>query len=367
MDQFEYSNEQYGTAASVDQYGFDSNIGERVFGNEEATQYANEEQYGNINGELNQIQMQHVFNNAEAGLYAENSAANADGNWQTALRSESTLQHRMDDENEKIKQMNSEQLQYQINYDPNPQVIKKQNNENVEYKQEVAIRYLQPPTPPPPGPIIIKEVRPPPAPAAPPVIVRQRPPRPLTPPPIVVREQPPTQPQHLPPKIITKQLPRNVPPPRRVIVERLPPLPPKPRTNTASVHGALSNFGLSLSHKALAPPTTVLNEIRQTPSLDFQRTQSQTPIRSQTMDFNNFSSYGKMSQVQSRQVSRTVTPAVSNNQLNGLTNSYTSGTLFENEQFQMGELKNDVRNIVKRYEIPGYHTFAVLNGRLSRM
>jgi hypothetical protein len=28
----------------------------------------------------------------------------------------------------------------------------------VTYKQEVAVRYLRPPTPPPPGPLIIKEV-----------------------------------------------------------------------------------------------------------------------------------------------------------------------------------------------------------------
>jgi hypothetical protein len=29
----------------------------------------------------------------------------------------------------------------------------------VTYKQEVAVRYLRPPTPPPPGPLIIKEVK----------------------------------------------------------------------------------------------------------------------------------------------------------------------------------------------------------------
>jgi hypothetical protein len=41
-----------------------------------------------------------------------------------------------------------------INQDPNPIVIKKQNNEEVVYKQNVYIRWLQPPTPPPPAPII---------------------------------------------------------------------------------------------------------------------------------------------------------------------------------------------------------------------
>ncbi len=43
-----------------------------------------------------------------------------------------------------------------INQDPNPIVIKKQNNEEVVYKQNVYIRWLQPPTPPPPAPIISK-------------------------------------------------------------------------------------------------------------------------------------------------------------------------------------------------------------------
>lgn len=48
---------------------------------------------------------------------------------------------------------------YKINFDPNPQLIRKQANDAVTYKQEVAVRYLRPPTPPPPGPLIIKEVR----------------------------------------------------------------------------------------------------------------------------------------------------------------------------------------------------------------
>ena len=48
---------------------------------------------------------------------------------------------------------------YKVNFDPNPQVIRKHANDAVTYKQEVAVRYLRPPTPPPPGPLIIKEVR----------------------------------------------------------------------------------------------------------------------------------------------------------------------------------------------------------------
>ena len=48
---------------------------------------------------------------------------------------------------------------YKINFDPNPQIIRKHANDAVTYKQEVAVRYLRPPTPPPPGPLIIKEVQ----------------------------------------------------------------------------------------------------------------------------------------------------------------------------------------------------------------
>ncbi|KAI3387526.1 hypothetical protein SNEBB_008805 [Seison nebaliae] len=120
--------------------------------------------------------------------------------------------------------------QYKINYDPNPTIIHRENTEDITYKQEVAVRYLQPPTPPIPGPIIIKEIRPPQPPAAPPVIIRQRPPPPQTPPPIIVREAPPPIPETPGPKIITKSLPAPPPPPRRVVIERLPALPPKPRS-----------------------------------------------------------------------------------------------------------------------------------------
>lgn len=41
--------------------------------------------------------------------------------------------------------------QYQINQDPNPQIIRKQTRQTCEYIQELAVRYLKPPTPPPPG------------------------------------------------------------------------------------------------------------------------------------------------------------------------------------------------------------------------
>jgi len=119
---------------------------------------------------------------------------------------------------------------YKINFDPNPQIIRKHATDAVTYKQEVAVRYLRPPTPPPPGPLIIKEVRNPALPPAPPIVIRQRPPRPATPPPLIIRERPPQPPPQLAPKVVTKPLPPPPPPPRRVIIERMPPLPPKPQS-----------------------------------------------------------------------------------------------------------------------------------------
>lgn len=37
-----------------------------------------------------------------------------------------------------------------------PQIIHRPNNQEITYKQNVMIRWLKPPTPPPPAPIIIR-------------------------------------------------------------------------------------------------------------------------------------------------------------------------------------------------------------------
>lgn len=84
--------------------------------------------------------------------------------------------------------------QYKLNYDPNPIVIRKTDPRGpVEYKQNVYVRFLQPPPAPEPGPLVIKEERPPPREPLSPLIVRQRPPRPKTPPTLWLREMPPGQ------------------------------------------------------------------------------------------------------------------------------------------------------------------------------
>jgi hypothetical protein len=120
--------------------------------------------------------------------------------------------------------------QYKLNVDPNPIVIHKKPSEPIQYKQEIAVRYLNPPTPPTPGDIIIRQepnrqVSP-----APPLILRQQPARACTPPPLVIREAPPKSPEPIPTKVITiggKVLP---PPPRKVVLEKMPDMPPKPQS-----------------------------------------------------------------------------------------------------------------------------------------
>jgi hypothetical protein len=120
--------------------------------------------------------------------------------------------------------------QYPINEDQNPDIIQKISNKQLIYTQEIAIRYLRPPTPPPPGDILIIQEKNIPVPPAPPIVLRQQPPRPDTPPPLVIREAPPKPPCQITKKLVTisgKLLP---PPPRKVIIERLAPLPSKPQS-----------------------------------------------------------------------------------------------------------------------------------------
>jgi hypothetical protein len=116
-----------------------------------------------------------------------------------------------------------------IQSDNEPLRVVKPADQNVHYKQQVNVRFLQPPTGPEPAPIIIKERHAPAQPPQPPVVIRQRPPTPPTPPPLIIRERPPTPPTQQQPQIIEKVLPAPPAPPRQVIVERLPQAPPKPR------------------------------------------------------------------------------------------------------------------------------------------
>ena len=72
--------------------------------------------------------------------------------------------------------------------DSNPEIINKRTLQQIEYIQELAIRYLRPPTPPAPGEIVITQLPNVLTPPAPPIVVRQQPPRPATPEPLVIKE-----------------------------------------------------------------------------------------------------------------------------------------------------------------------------------
>jgi hypothetical protein len=119
--------------------------------------------------------------------------------------------------------------EYLINEDQNPEIINRKITQQIEYVQEMLVRYLKPPTPPAPGEIVITMEPNIPTGPAPPLIIRQQPPRADTPEPLVVREAPPEPPKPVGPKLITISGKRLPPPPRKVIIERLAPLPSKPQ------------------------------------------------------------------------------------------------------------------------------------------
>ena len=70
--------------------------------------------------------------------------------------------------------------QYQLNVDPNPEVIRKKPTEKVQYTQQISLKFLKPPPPEQPGDIVIKQEKDVQALPAPPLLVRQKPPAPLS-------------------------------------------------------------------------------------------------------------------------------------------------------------------------------------------
>ncbi|CAF3337246.1 unnamed protein product [Rotaria sp. Silwood1] len=117
-----------------------------------------------------------------------------------------------------------------VNCDPDPLCMKKPADCQECYEQSIVVRHLQPPRPPVPPPIIIREHCAPQPPPQSPIVIRQIPPRPSTPPPLIIRECPPPMPDIQEPTIIEREVPPPPPPPRQVIIERLPTPPPKPRS-----------------------------------------------------------------------------------------------------------------------------------------
>ena len=96
-------------------------------------------------------------------------------------------------------------------------------------EQQVSVRFLRPPTPPPPGPLVIKQVREKQPPPQPPLVINERPPRSVTPPPLVLRERPPTPPQCIPCETKIEYLPAGPVPKRSVTIHRYEAVPQRPQ------------------------------------------------------------------------------------------------------------------------------------------
>ncbi|CAF3288180.1 unnamed protein product [Rotaria socialis] len=130
--------------------------------------------------------------------------------------------------NNMTDQLADQTITTSLNQDPDVEYIQRPNSNRITYRQDIAIRYLQPPTPPPSGPLIIREIRASPPPERHPLTIYQRSNIPRTPPPIIIRERPPVPPPIVPSHTIHKYIPAPPPPPQRVIIERQAPLPQKP-------------------------------------------------------------------------------------------------------------------------------------------
>ncbi len=118
--------------------------------------------------------------------------------------------------------------QYTFNQDQEPEIVKIKQDGCIDMVHNFSIKYLKPPRPLTPGPIIIKQEANIPTAPAPPIIIRQIPDERCNPPPVVIREKPPTAPEPIAPKIVVVPGQRLPPPPRRVIIEKLPQLPSQP-------------------------------------------------------------------------------------------------------------------------------------------
>ena len=136
-----------------------------------------------------------------------------------------------------------QQVSVPLNHDPNPILVRKKPAHSVNYRQEVAVRFLKPGPLPPHGDILVKQEPDVQMAAPPPLHLRNQPPQPLAPPPLIIREKPPLPPPQIPEEVIripgkVFQQPRQVitenyaqipPPPQKIIVERWLPYPEQVR------------------------------------------------------------------------------------------------------------------------------------------
>ncbi|CAF0753493.1 unnamed protein product [Didymodactylos carnosus] len=129
--------------------------------------------------------------------------------------------------NNNTQQQNvSDSLEDKQDSDESSAIVIHKSTKDYVMKQEVAIRLLRPPTPPPSGPIVIREVREKPKRIASPIIIQENKCiNSKTPSPIIFRERPPEPPEVKGTHIIYKRIPSTRNPSPQIIIERLPILP----------------------------------------------------------------------------------------------------------------------------------------------
>jgi len=105
-----------------------------------------------------------------------------DGNHKERIRRSRRVRFYIDKDDSSLKTRTKsepylDQIHYNndINYDLDPEIIHHDNPDDVVYTQKVGVRYLKPPTPPPHGPILIREIQSSPPNAPPPLVVSTKP------------------------------------------------------------------------------------------------------------------------------------------------------------------------------------------------
>ncbi|CAF3637103.1 unnamed protein product [Rotaria sordida] len=160
-----------------------------------------------------------------------------------------------------------ERLGANIYKDSSPKIIRRARSESpVKQEQRVFVRYLQPPPVPPPGPLIIKEVRP--RQPSPPLslVIHEHAPSPPSPPPLILRERPPTPPKYIPSETIIRTLPVLPAPPRSVVIERfsLPPDNPLRKYQQVRVTNEDPDGYRTRDGSSLLDPATSIRQTRNT-------------------------------------------------------------------------------------------------------
>jgi hypothetical protein len=144
----------------------------------------------------NKYRQQEEFANKQRSKSSDNQHSNIDritiqdttsddednDNYKEGIRKSRRVRFYIDKDDSSLKTRTKsepylDQIHYNndINYDLDPEIIYHDNSDDVVYTQKVGVRYLKPPTPPPHGPILIREIQSSPPNAPPPLVVSTKP------------------------------------------------------------------------------------------------------------------------------------------------------------------------------------------------